>query len=583
MADAWDDIDWSKFTQYSDNGTDYLVSSPDELPYGFEGAPFIDEETTDQISLVADGTTTTTTKPSAWQWLTDSLPGKIKDTATSMASGAIAGSVFGPGVGTLVGGLAPQIIKRLPGDNAMLPGAENATPEQLLTGQFYPGLPENGSDRYATDPSGALVSSGTVTTGIPNTGLEVMPRVVRGSGSDDRISQPFWEWGGQGGAGGSGSNVPTVDRFGRATGPGNPDGPTIEQARAYASGTMPGAPMGSPAQQRFAAMVEQMEAGTYQPPTGSAMSLGAPGAPGAPQSMIPRLPGAFTPGGVYGGGYSGAGFDSFVPQTAGIAGERSKAFFEQAGRIESAAGELDLSPLLSAGKQKFDLARQRVNESKTKALGDMNAMFERNRIAGSSLAADRMVLASKEFEKQQRELDVEEATFSAQTKLQEITTKADLMQKASATRVQAYQSQIDDVMKVASLGAQNAQVQMAMQDSANRLYGVLASLEAQRTQIEMQIQAKEAESIRNSLTQIDVAGISADTAKRNADIMAASENARTKLERDQGIGQLISPITSGLMQGAANWLLGTGPTYGLKDSVEVTPGTQGAISKFFTS
>lgn len=65
---------------------------------------------------------------------------------------------------------------------------------------------------------------------------------------------------------------PTVDRFGKATGTGNADSPTIEQARGYASGNMPGSPMGSPMQQRFAEMVKQMEAGTYQAPSGQTMA-----------------------------------------------------------------------------------------------------------------------------------------------------------------------------------------------------------------------------------------------------------------------------------------------------------------------
>lgn len=248
---------------------------------------------------------------------------------------------------------------------------------------------------------------------------------------------------------------------------------------------------------------------------------------------------------------SGQGFTPFVPDTMGLSLDRSKAFADQADLFQKQADEYDLSPITAAGKQAFDNRRQQLTQAREQALGNINAQFERNRISGSSLAASEITRAGLSFDDAEKQLSSDEATFNAQAKLQELTAKSDLMQKAFATRTQAIQTQIDDTFKIADFGSKNAEVQASLIDSQNKLKAAFAGIDSQTRDLQMQLMAQEAQSIRSNLTQISVGSA-------NNDAMAQVEQNKVDLARDQGTGKLLSPIiepvTAQIGKSFSDWL-----------------------------
>ena len=264
--------------------------------------------------------------------------------------------------------------------------------------------------------------------------------------------------------------------------------------------------------------------------------------------------------GVPGGG----GFTPFVPDTMGLSSYQAKSFMSAADLFTKQASEYDISPLVTAGKQSFDLARTRLTDARQKALGDIQFGLERSKIAGSSLASDTIASANAEFAKQEADLAVKEAQFNAQAKLQELSARSDLLTKAADARTQAYTAQIDTVLKTATLGAQNAQVQAGLIDSANKLKGTLAALQQDTMKTRMQIMAQEAESIRNNLTQTTIANIGADSAKNNAATQIEIANKQLAQDKAQGVGGLVgsvlTPALTRVGSQIGDYLFGTKPT-----------------------
>lgn len=254
----------------------------------------------------------------------------------------------------------------------------------------------------------------------------------------------------------------------------------------------------------------------------------------------------------------------FVPDTMGIANSQAKSLFDAADLYESQASQFDLGPLVAAGKQSFDLARTRLTDARTKAIGDIKNQFARNKIAGSSLATGTLASANAEFAKQEADLAAQEAQFNAQAKLQELSARSDLMSKAAASRTQAYASQIDTILKTADLAAKDATIQAGLIDSANRLKGTLAALQQDTLKTQMSLMQQEAANIRSNLTNINVANINAETAKKQIQAQADAEAAKLRADKNQGIGNLLgailAPSISRAGSGIADTLFGSKPS-----------------------
>lgn len=247
------------------------------------------------------------------------------------------------------------------------------------------------------------------------------------------------------------------------------------------------------------------------------------------------------------------GFTSFVPDTMGLSGDVSKSLFDQATLFEKQASEFDLSPVLSAGADKFKQAKADLAARREQRMGNLRAQIGRNRLAGSTLAQAMEASEAATWEQEERRLAVEEASFSAATKLQELSAKAGLMQQASAARTQAFTTRIDTMIKTATLGMEQAKLQgmigveqekvrASLIDSGNKLSAAMAEIRAAADRTRMTLMQQEAANIRNNLTSIRIANEQGEAAvQANRD--------RIDFERDQGLGGLVTPLVTPLISG----------------------------------
>lgn len=256
-----------------------------------------------------------------------------------------------------------------------------------------------------------------------------------------------------------------------------------------------------------------------------------PTAPEAPPFGTP--PGAFTP---------------FVPETGGAVGDISRSLFDTADLFERQAAEFSLSPLVEAGAQRFAAARERLGRERQATLGEIEGMFNRNRISGSALAAASLASAGADFDIRDRELAVEEANFTADAKLRELSARADLTQRAAAARTQGFNVKLDALFKTAQFAQANAQIQAQLVDSSNRLKAAMAEIAEATVRIRMQLLQREAESIRTNLTNITLENLRGATARDVAEISGEAElragRERQEFERDVGLGGLLTPIVA---------------------------------------
>lgn len=286
-------------------------------------------------------------------------------------------------------------------------------------------------------------------------------------------------------------------------------------------------------------------------------------------SLSPQGVGASGGSGDFFGGQNfftdgASGYTPFVPDTMGLNNDLSSKYFDAASQFEKAAAEFDSAPLLQATSDSFARARDALQRDTEKRIGDLNASFERSRIQGSSLASGTMASAQKEFELNAADLANKEAQATAQVKLQEITTKADYASKATAARIAGTQAVIDNVFKTANLGAQNATVQAQLADSSNRLKQVLASLQEDMQKTQVQIAAQEAQSIRASVTNMDIAKLNAETQQKTNQVQQNIEQSKINADKSQGIGSLVgtvlAPTIGKVGNSIADSLFGTKPS-----------------------
>lgn len=226
---------------------------------------------------------------------------------------------------------------------------------------------------------------------------------------------------------------------------------------------------------------------------------------------------------------------SFVPDMMGLSGTRSRALFDEAARLESEAGRFSLGEITNAKQQQFALARERLGRTKASRMSEAEAMLNRNRVGGSTLAISALGTVDAEFAQQERELEVAEAESVAQSRLQEIDVKNELYSRASQSRIQAVQATVEDVFKTAELGMKDQALRVQAQESRDRLLAAFAAIEGEITRTQMQIAASEAQSIRDNLTRLKIGRESNDASERIND-------ARIGFETDKGIGQGLSGV-----------------------------------------
>ena len=221
-----------------------------------------------------------------------------------------------------------------------------------------------------------------------------------------------------------------------------------------------------------------------------------------------------------------------IPQATS---ERTKQLFGAADMLEKQAASFDFEPLTAARRQVFKQQRERLNLAKTAALGDITESFRRNKVLGSSLAADRIAGAAAEFALAENELAGREATEVATSKLQELEIKTSLLERASQQRITAATAAIDDAFNVANIGVQAQQIHGQIKAS-------LTALEQENLNVQLQLAAREAQGVRDFLLgqqELDVRrqGIEAG---RDVGMAEIGQN------RDEfiggGIGGLLQPI-----------------------------------------
>lgn len=226
----------------------------------------------------------------------------------------------------------------------------------------------------------------------------------------------------------------------------------------------------------------------------------------------------------------------FIPETQGLSGVRSQRFMEQASFLEAQAGQFmeGLGALTTERQKGFDLAGKNLELGRAKALGDLGYQFERNKISGGSLRASTEASANAEYDRQKADLDVQRGESLAQSKLQELDVQTKLIQESSNLKLQAVQSDIDDSFKTAEFGRSTAEIQAQMRASGQQLFAAISAIQADIVKSQMDIAAREAQSIRAAIF-----------GEKNIETQMESAAAIAKGERDQatneGIGLLFEP------------------------------------------
>lgn len=255
------------------------------------------------------------------------------------------------------------------------------------------------------------------------------------------------------------------------------------------------------------------------------------------------------------------GFSSFVPDISALNADIGARYSSAADQLDEQLAGLDFGPLLDAQKAVFANKRSALQQNRDKTLGDVKGMFARNQVLGSSLAAGSIASATKEFEKQEQDLAVQEAQTEATTKLQAIDARVQLMQKAADTRVQGIQAQMDNLYKVASFGQTNAQLQVQLKTAMTDMMKGLMAAQASVMQSQIGAAASEAASYRNALVQLQNTQVSGDTAKEVAKIEGeygvGKQNAANKGAASADIGKLLTPIATPILSGIGEKLAGS--------------------------
>lgn len=267
---------------------------------------------------------------------------------------------------------------------------------------------------------------------------------------------------------------------------------------------------------------------------------------------------------------------SLIPDTMGLVGARSTALINEAARLEMEAGKFSLGELANAKKRQFGLARERLEERRIARRGEAEAMLNRSRVGGSTLALAALGSVDAQFAEEAKALEVSEAESVAQSRLQEIEVKNELYTRASQARIQAVQSSIDDLFKTADIGLKDASLRIQAADiglkeaslrvqaaeSRDRLMAAFAAIEGEITRTQMQIAASEAQSIRDNITRLKVGREANEASER-------INEKKIDFEADKGIGQALSgviePTITQVGRSLSDWIFGNDTNSGWTD------------------
>lgn len=100
--------------------------------------------------------------------------------------------------------------------------------------------------------------------------------------------------------------------------------------------------------------------------------------------------------------------------------------------------------------------RERFEATRRRTIGNLRENLAKRRVAGSSFAMDALARAEAEFEKEGRALGAQEQQQLAQSFLQELDTKTQLIEREAQANIQSFTTLLDEMNLEAQVGTQLA-------------------------------------------------------------------------------------------------------------------------------
>lgn len=189
-------------------------------------------------------------------------------------------------------------------------------------------------------------------------------------------------------------------------------------------------------------------------------------------STVSRLPGGVVQQGV-----------TASPERMGLITGLQSSLRSRAGEIRGLLPQVEagFGRLTQAGMETFGAARERLQNRRTQAIGNLRDNLARRRVLGSSFASDALARADAEFAQAERELTADEARFRATSFLQELDTTHRLMGEAASFDIEAFNTALNEMNLQANVAAQLATgTASAIQNAAN-LQTQIMNANAQQT------------------------------------------------------------------------------------------------------
>lgn len=213
--------------------------------------------------------------------------------------------------------------------------------------------------------------------------------------------------------------------------------------------------------------------------------------------------------------------------------KRAEAFLKSATDLEAQAAQFDFAPLAKARLAAFQEEELALERRAAEAVGTVADQLSRRRVLGASFSDRQILDTQRTFEQAQKDLSVKKAEMMAASTLEEMGIKTDLLSKANALRVQAFDEDIKNTIQ-----------DSAIQAEMSRTFSTLSEANM-RTR--MLIAAQEAQSIRSSIFGAQ------NSANQTAAFTAAQEAAREQ-RTSLGIGNLIGGILGAPQAGGGSFI-----------------------------
>lgn len=171
------------------------------------------------------------------------------------------------------------------------------------------------------------------------------------------------------------------------------------------------------------------------------------------------------------------------PERMGLITGLQSALRSRAGQVRGLLPQVEagFGRLTQAGMDTFGAARERLQNQRSRAVGNLRDNLARRRVLGSSFATDALARADNEFAQSERELATQEAQFKATSFLQELDLTHKLMGEAASFEIEAFNTALNELNLQANLAANLATgTATAIQNSAN-LQTQIMNANAQQT------------------------------------------------------------------------------------------------------